>query len=67
MSHKEIEDMNYLEKSVAIQYCWITFNLKRPDLAMGSSKKTGVKVKNNKVQELQEYEKNFVSKVKRNK
>ena len=57
--------MNELDKALAIKYCWITFNLLRPHLPI--NKDTTVKIKSDRVQELQQYEKDFVSKVKRNK
>lgn len=59
--------MNEIDKSLAIQYCWITFNLLRPTLSMKQGTPGTVKVKSDRVQELQKYEKDFVSKVKRNK
>ncbi len=58
--------MHKYEKEFALQYCWITFNLRRANLPLKKSDGT-VKVKSDRVQELQEYEKTFVSKIKRNK
>ena len=60
----EIEGMNKLDKEIAIQYCWITLNIMRTDMPT-KKQKTGHSVKNDRVQELQEQEKLFVSKIKK--
>ena len=64
MSDEEIKDLNKFDFAIYVEYCWIKFNILRPNF--GTKSDNGiVKVESDRVQELQEYEKNFVSKVKR--